>query len=118
MTLNRTYPTFNELVTEASNSPIYRRCIEGRDMTMFVLADRIYIYHGNDQEPVGTLRFGSPHSGAIWVEGQLVGEYDKDPDGQFVVTEIVSGFLNPDSRKQQDPIFHLCEVLQDKLSST
>jgi hypothetical protein len=114
MTINRTYPTFDELLTEASHSPMFRRHIEEDDITMFVLADRIHIYQGKDQDPFGTLRFGGPRSGAIWAEGQLVGEYDKDTDGQFVVVEISSGFKKPGSRRQKDPLAYLFEVLQQK----
>ena len=119
MTVNTIYPTIDELLNEASNSPAIRRRIEDDviNVAMFVQPDRIHVYQGNDHEPFATLRFGGPYSGAIWIGDELTGEYHKDTNGQFVVIDIASGFRKPDSRRQQDPLVHLLEVLREKLGS-
>lgn len=118
MALKPTYPTIEELLPEASTYPPIRRFIDvdGIQVAIFMQPGRIYIYQDKEQKPFAALRFDGPHSGAIWIDDKLAGEYERDPNGHFIVTEIASGFRKPDSRREQDPINHLIEVLHEKRS--
>ena len=80
-------------------------------MDLVVYGDRILAYLGEREMPVAVLRFGGPYSGTIWVDGELVGEYDKDQEGKFLVTEIEEGFKRPQSRRQLDPVAHIIELV-------
>ena len=120
MSFTNTCPTFSELLTEASLNPTRRQIFDvaGIPVAIYLQSDRIHVYRGSDQEPFATLRFGGPYSGAIWINGEVSGEYEKDSDGRFIVTEIDSGFRMPDSRREQDPVSHVLEVLRDRLQKT
>ena len=111
---SREAPTTDQLLLEASSSvgTRHRIVFQGMEFEFHLQADRILVYCADENTPVAVIRFGSPFSGAIWMRGQLVGEYDKDRDGKFVVTEIESGFKQPDSRRQQDPVEHVLNQLQ------
>ena len=74
--------------------------------------DRVCLYHGDDEFPVGCLQFGGPRSGAIWFGNELIGEYDKNPDGEFVLVEISDGFKLLASERREDPLVHLVSRLQ------
>ena len=106
--------TTDQLLTEASTSVGSRHRInaDGVSIELFLQYDRILMYRDDEDKPFATLRFGGPHSGAIWIMGQLVGEYDKDRDGNFIITDIEMGFKQPDSTRQQDPVAHLVRRLQ------
>ena len=101
-------PTTDELLREAftASGPGVRHRIEaeGAAFELVIQGDRILVYRGNEGRPFATLRFGGPHSGAIWIGEQLVGEYDKDREGKFVVVDIEEGFKLPDSRRREDPV--------------
>ena len=118
MALNPTYPTIEELLPETSTYPPIRRFIDadGIQVSIFLQPGRIYLYRDEEQKPFATLRFGGPHSGAIWINDELAGEYERSPSGQFIVTEIAAGFRKLDSRREQDPISHLIEVLHETRS--
>ena len=107
-------PTTDQLLTEAAKavSTSVRRRTEanGMPIEMILQVDRILVYRGDEDTPFAILRFGGPHSGAIWIDGQFVGEYEKDRDGNFVVVEVEAGFKQPDSRRQQDPFAHLVKM--------
>ena len=107
-------PTTEQLLTDAAtaNPMSVRRRIEvhGMPLDMILQIDRILVYRGDEDKPFAVLRFGGPHSGAIWIDGQFVGEYDKDNEGNFVVVDVESGFKQPDSRRLEDPFAHLVKV--------
>ena len=103
-------PSTDQLLLEASNVGIRHR-IEPLSIDLVLYLDRILAYRNDEREPCGVLRFGGPHSGAIWKDGHLVGEYDKDPEGQFIVIEIKSGFIQPDSIRRIDPVAHLVNLV-------
>lgn len=107
-------PTTEQLLNDAASAnPLnVRRRIEvnGMPLDMILQMDRILVYRGNEDKPFAILRFGGPHSGAIWIDGQFVGEYDKDGDGNFVVIEVESGFKQPESIRHEDPFAHLIRV--------
>lgn len=109
MSLYACPPTTDQLLTEASTSAGIRRRIDtkGAIIHLVLQTDRILAYRDDEDKPFATLRFGGPHSGAIWVGGRLVGEYDKDGDGKFVIVEIKEGFKQPGTKRFEDPIAHL-----------
>ena len=57
------------------------------------------------------LRFGSSHSGALWLEDDLIGEFRRESTGSFVVVEIEDGFKRPDPIDGTDPIMYLLDRL-------
>lgn len=101
----------DELLREASTATGTRYLIAGEKgaIALFLQPDRILVYRGEETTPFGVLRFGGPHSGAIWVNGNLIGEYDKNLDGEFFVVEVEDGFITPESRRQEDPVAFLIE---------
>ncbi len=102
-------PPTDELLREASASRGVRRLIEsqGGIIALFLQSDRILAYRGEETTPFGVLRFGGPHSGAIWLKDNLIGEYDKDLDGAFIIVEIEDGFMEPETRRKGDPVAFL-----------
>ena len=102
-------PPADELLAEASTATgtRYKIVAKGTDVELVLQGDRILVYRGDEDAPFGILRFGGPHSGAIWIRGELVGEYDKDTTGKFVIIEIKAGFKQPASRRQEDPVAYL-----------
>ena len=104
-------PPTDELLETAASNPGFRRLVDldGEHVALFLQADRILAYKGEEAAPFGLLRFGGPHSGAIWMGGQLIGEYDKTLDGEFFVVEVEDGFLAPESRRKEDPVAYLIE---------
>ena len=89
----------------------------GEDATanLFVLRDRVHVYLGTGDTPVAVMRFGSLHSGALWVFDSLIGEFGREPAGSFTVTEIEDGFKRPLPIYDIDPIEYLLERLLDSL---
>lgn len=108
-------PTTDQLLTQAATSSGHRCRInaKGIEIDLVLQVDRILAYKGDEDVPFAVLRFGGPHSGAIWIDGQLVGEYDKNLDGNFFIIKIESGFKQPDSRREEDPVAHLLEYVQE-----
>ena len=84
---------------------------EGRTADFVVLRDRVNIYLKSSELPVGVLRFGGPSSGALWVGGDLIAEFRKEPTGSFVVVEIEDGFKKPTPIEGADPIMYLLNRL-------
>lgn len=107
-------PTTGELLVEAAGASSIRHKVEfkGIVLELQLREDRILVCREDDERPIAVLRFGGPNSGAIWLNDQLIAEYDKDSDGYFVVTVIEAGFKLPDSRRQEDPVQHLLGHLQ------
>ena len=70
------------------------------------------LYLDGDHLPRACLRFGGPRSGAIWFDRDLIGEYDKDLDGEFVLVEVENGFKLPGSQRREDPFNHLFSRVQ------
>lgn len=110
MTLQASPPT-DELIGEASSTPGLRRLVDadGEPIALFLQSDRILAYKGEEVTPFGVLRFGGPHSGAIWMDDRIIGEYDKTLDGEFFIVEVEDGFLSPESRRKEDPVAYLIE---------
>ena len=85
---------------------------KGRNADLVVFGDRINVFLESSEKPVAVLRFGGPHSGALWLHGTLVGEFIKEhPTGVFVVVEIEDGFKKLTPIEDKDPIRYLLERL-------
>lgn len=104
------YPTTDELLQQAASTLGMRRLVHSSHslITLFLQSDRILVYRGEEPTPFGLLRFGGPRSGAIWMDGQVIGEYDKDLEGEFVVVEVEDGFL-AGHQQRQDPLEYLIQ---------
>ena len=115
MTVYSSPPPTDQLLIKAATSAGSRCRInaKGTAIDLLLQADRILAYRGDEDVPFAVLRFGGPHSGAIWIDGQFVGEYDKNLAGNFVIVEIESGFKKPDSRREEDPVAHLIEYVHE-----
>ena len=107
-------PTTDQLLADALSTVGVRHRVRGvgSEMDLVVYGDRILAYLGEGEMSVAVLRFGGPYSGTIWVGGELVGEYDKDQEGEFLVTEIKEGFKKPQSRRRLDPVAHVIELVR------
>lgn len=107
-------PPTDQLLAEASTASGTRHKIdaEGTVVHLFLQTDRILAYRGDEATPMAVLRFGGPHSGAIWMSGELVGEYHKNLNGKFILVEIEEGFKLPDSMREEDPVAHAVWLLQ------
>ena len=116
MTQVKSPPPTDQLLAEASTAAGTRYRFETEDtvVALFLQADRILAYRGDEVTPIATLRFGGPHSGAIWMEGKLVGEYHRDLDGKFILVEIEAGFKLPDSMREEDPVAHVVRRIRQK----
>ena len=77
------------------------------EIELILQFDRVCLYRGNDEIPVAHLQFGGPRSGVIWFENKLIGEYDKNLEGEYVLVEISRGFKILDTQRQEDPLVHL-----------
>ena len=116
MVFNISIPAMDHLLTGTPDSVGLRHRVQGLGcgLDLIVQSDRILAYRDEEERPVAVLRFGGPNSGAsgtIWVSGELVGEYEKDREGKFLVTEIEAGFKMPNSRRQLDPVAHIVELV-------
>ena len=78
---------------------------------LVAISGRVNIFLESSEEPVAVLRFGGPHSGALWMGGVLIGEFNQDPTGSFVVVEIEDGFKRPGRIRGKDPIAYLLDRL-------
>ena len=109
--LEQASPTTDELLKQASTAAgrRYLISVDNDVIALFLQSDRILAYRGEEPTPFGFLRFGGPHSGAIWMKGNLIGEFDKNLDGEFFIVEIEDGFISPESRRQEDPVAFLLE---------
>ena len=79
------------------------------EFELFLQHDRICLFRSQDESPIGIIRFGGPCSGAIWLAGRLVGEYDKTLEGQYILIQVEDGFRIPESKQEKDPLTHLME---------
>jgi hypothetical protein len=52
---------------------------------------------------IGVVRFGGPASGALWINGECVGEYERDAN-EYVVTPITEGRRQIDSVVRVHPV--------------
>ena len=84
---------------------------DGRIADLVVLPQRVNIYLESGEEPVAVLRFGSLYSGAMWLQGNLMGEFSMKPTGSFVVVEIEDGFKRPTPVEDVDPLQYLLDRL-------
>ena len=105
-------PTMEALSKAAAEDVVRKFEVKiGKDRTagLVVLLDRINVYLESSERPVAVLRFGSPYSGALWLDGDLVGEFRREPKGDFVVVEIEDGFKRPIPIEGEDPIRYLLD---------
>ena len=84
---------------------------KGRIADLLALGDRINVYLESSDKPMAVLRFGSPYSGALWLEGDLIGEFRREPTGSFVVVEIEDGFKRPVPLEDTDPLEYILDRL-------
>ncbi len=105
-----------EVLSKAADGDVVRRyavSVGGnRAADLVVFRQRINVYLESSEEPVAVLRFGSSHSGALWLQGDLIGEFQKESAGSFVVFEIEDGFKRPVPKEGVDPIGYLLERLR------
>ena len=85
---------------------------EDRTVDLVVLRYRINVYLESSERPVAVLRFGSLSSGALWLKGDLIGEFRRDSTGSFVVVEIEDGFKKPAPIEDTDPLTYLLDRVQ------
>ena len=116
MALQISLPDMDQLLTGDPDPVGLRHRVQGPrlGLDLIVQSDRILAYRDEEERPVAVLRFGGPYAGAagtIWVSGELVGEYEKDREGNFMVTEIEAGFKVPQSRRQLDPVAHILALV-------
>ena len=85
----------------------------GEDCTadLVVFRRRINIYLESSEKPVAVLRFGSLYSGALWLKGELIGEFRREPEGSYVVVEVEDGFKKSPPLVGTDPIEYLLNRL-------
>lgn len=108
-------PTTEALSRSADEGVVRRYAVSiGGNLAadLVILRQRINVYLESSEEPVAVLRFGSPNSGALWLQGDLIGEFQKDPTGSFVVFEIEDGFKRPSPKEGVDPFEYLLERLR------
>ena len=98
-----------EMVVKSADFTAGRFLLEFREQAFLVVGsgDRLNVFAGTDQWPVGSIRPGSPTSGAIWKSGECIGEYIMDQAGGYVVTEIKTGFKTSRPGVRVDPLVHL-----------
>jgi hypothetical protein len=86
-----------------------------RDFTIIANGNRVDVFATGETDLLGTVRRGSPRSGAIWVFGECIAEYDRDNDsGCYMVVPIEDGFKRPDASVEVDPLFHLLRAIHVK----
>ena len=102
-------PQLAELVEAARKSPGHRVKLTkgGTVMELVVFDDRVNVYVGDDSEPSGTIRFGSPRSGGIWRGGEFIAQYDVATDGTVTIVTVERGYKRPASEQQADPVAYL-----------
>ena len=110
-----TVPPTTEALSKAAGEDVGKRFEvrigKNRNADFVVLRDRINVYLESSEMPVAVLRFGSSHSGALWLEDDLIGEFRRESTGSFVVVEIEDGFKRPDPIEGTDPIMYLLDRL-------
>ena len=72
-------------------------------MEVIVESNNAFLYRKNDELPTRHLRFAGFHSGAIWMEKDVIGEYYMNSQGKFEITEIENGFKIPGSGTSRTP---------------
>ena len=80
-----------------------------RTADLVAISGRVNVFLESSYEPVAVLRFGGLYSGALWIGGDLIGEFNQDPTGSFVVVEIEHGFKRPGRIEDKDPITYLLD---------
>ena len=108
-------PPTTETLAKAASEEIAKKFEvkigENHTADLFVLHDRTNVFLESSEEPVAVLRFGGPYSGALWLEGNLIGEFIREPAGSFVLIEIEDGFKRPPPIEDTDPIVYLLDRL-------
>ena len=84
---------------------------DNRRVDLLIHRDQVDFFLESSEEPVAVLRFGSSYSGALWLSGDVIGEFYKAPNGPFVVVEIQDGFKRPHPMEDVDPIGYLIKRL-------
>lgn len=107
-------PTLEDLSKTVGEEVVKRfevNISENRTADLVVLRDRINVYLESSEKPVAVLRFGSRYSGALWQEGNLIGEFRIESPGSSVVVEIEDGFKRPTPIEDTDPLAYLLHRL-------
>jgi hypothetical protein len=108
-------PTIEDLSKTVGEEVVKRYPVsigENHTADLVVLRDRINVYLESSEKPVAVLRFGSRHSGALWQDGNLIGEFRRESPGSFVVVEIEDGFKRPTPIEDTDPLEYLLHRLR------
>ena len=102
-------PQLAELIQASRESPGLRvKLTKGaRVIELVVSDDRVNVYVGDDSEPSGTIRFGSPRSGGIWRGGEFIAQFDVATDGTVTIVTVERGYKRPASEQQADPVAYL-----------
>ena len=107
-------PPTIEVLSQATGGDVvkYEVSIGGdRRADLVVFRDRVNVFLESSEKPKAMLRLGGPASGALWLEGDLIAEFMKEPAGSFVVVEIEDGFKKPILKEDTDPIRYLLDRL-------
>ena len=83
-------------------------------MEVMVESNNAFLYRKNDELPTGHLWFTGFHSGAIWMEKDVIGEYYMNSQGKFEITEIENGFKIPGSGTSRTPLEFLIKKVEVK----
>ena len=107
-------PPTTEVLAQATGGDVVKYEVSIGDdcrADLVVFRDRINVFLESSERPKAVLRFGGPASGALWLEGDLIAEFMKEPAGKFVVVEIEDGFKKPGLKEDTDPIRYLLDRL-------
>ena len=81
-------------------------------VSLFIAKDRVNVYTDRSL-PVAALRFGGPASGALWVGGDLVGEFDARFPETLELMRIEEGLKTPPALHGVDPLAYLLTRLAE-----
>ena len=68
---------------------------------------RVDFGFSGESDPFGHITFGSPTSGALWIKGECIAEYDRLTDRQAVVIPVVEGRKQPEKTVEAEPVTYM-----------
>ena len=88
----------------------YEVSFNGRQFIVRKGGTRIDFFCPGAEQPSGSIRFGSHWSGAVWLGGNLIGEYEHRDDVWYVMP-IIGGRKDPDTVLQVHPATYLLDSI-------
>ena len=83
----------------------------GTDFVIRGGSDRVSIYRGSEDSPLGYIWHGSPRTGAIWTSDVCIADFKMNEDGRYTVTLIEELFRRPETTIEVDPIYFLLSTI-------